>query len=214
MIRPILAAGMAAAFALSLSGCAKSSNVSTQSAGSSSTTTGSSSGTALVPAGTVFDGALQQEINSKTSKNGDTFTLVEHDTLFHKNAGLHGAIIDGHLDNVAAAGLGKKPAMTIVFDDIRMPDGTKAPVNVQLVSLNAFNAKSHKMRTLGLMFGGAVAGHTAAKIAGKKHGGLLGAAGGYVLSQEMKSDIDVKPGTVLAVKVLSDADASSNGGAQ
>ncbi len=198
---------MATAFALSLAACGKSSNVSTQSAGSSAQTAANGTGATLVKAGTVYNGKLQQEINSKTSHSGDTFVLVETDTLFHKDPALHGSTIDGHLENVTPAGMGHKPGMTIVFDDIKMADGTKAPVNVTLLSMNEFNAKSHKMRTLGLMAGGAVAGHMAAHAAGKKHGGLLGAAGGYALSQEMKSDIDVKPGTVVQVKFNNDANA-------
>ncbi len=190
---------------LSLAACAKSSHVSTQSAGAASSATASAGGTVLVKAGTIFYGRLQRELSSKTSTDGQTFQLDETDTLLHRNAALHGAVIDGHLEGVAAAGLGKKPAMTIVFDDIKMPDGATAPIDVQLLSLGAFDAKSHKLRTLGMMVGGAIAGHEAAKVAGKHHGGVIGAVGGYVLSQELKTDIDVKPGTTLKLKFLRDA---------
>ncbi len=206
MIRSIAAVGMATVFALSLAACSKNSNVSTQSAGSSAQTA-AGTGATLVKAGTVFNGRLQQEISSKSSHTGDIFVLAETDSMFHKDPTLHGSVIDGHLENVTPAGMGRKPGMTVVFDDIKFPDGTKAPVNVTLLSMNEFNAKSHKMRTLGLMAGGAVAGHMAGHAAGKKHGGLLGAAGGYALSQEMKTDIDVKPGTLIRVKFNSDANA-------
>ena len=207
MIRSVTAAALAAAFAISLAGCSKSSNVTTQSNGTTATGTVPGTGATLVKAGTVFNGKLQQEISSKTSHDGDTFALVETDTLMHKDPALHGSVLEGHLSNVTPAGMGRKPAMTIVFDDVKMADGTKAPADVQIVSMNEFNAKSHKMRTIGLMVGGAMAGHMAAHVAGKKHGGLMGAAGGYVLSQEMKTDIDVKPGTVVRVKFLQDANA-------
>ncbi len=204
MIRGLIATAMCAAIALPLAGCGKSSNVSTQSAGSAAP---AGSGPAVVTAGTVYYGKLKQEISSKKSHDGDTFVLVQTDTLVHKNPALNGSQIEGHLENVTPAGMGRKPGMTIVFDDIRMPDGTTAPVNVQLISANEFDAKSHKLRTIGLMIGGAVAGHT---VAGKKHGGMMGAAGGYALSQQMKTDIDVKPGTVVQVKFLSDANANGN----
>ena len=210
MIRGLIATAMCAAIALPLASCGKSSNVSTQSAG----TTSAGTGATVVKAGTVYNGKLQQEISSKKNHDGDTFVLIETDTLLHKNPALKGSQIDGHLDNVTPAGMGRKPGMVIVFDDIQMPDGTKAPVNVQLLSAGEFDAKSHKMRTVGLMVSGAVAGHMAGKATGKKHGGLLGAAGGYALSQEMKTDIDVKPGTIVQVKFLSDANANgtANGG--
>jgi hypothetical protein len=189
-------AAAAALLMLALAACGKSSNVSTQSAGANAAAP--AGGTVVAEAGTIYRGKLQQEINSKTSHNGDTFTLV----AVGAPAALAGSSIEGHLSNVQAAGLAKKPAMTIVFDDVLLSDGTKVPINVSLLSENDFGAKSHHMRTFGMMAAGAMAGHMAA---GRHHGGLMGAAGGYVLSQEMKTDIDVKPGTVIAVKFLSPA---------
>ena len=178
---------------LALCACGKSSNVSTQSAASGAAP--AAGGVVIVTSGTQFRGKLQQEISTKTSHDGDTFTILRSD----------GAIIDGHLAGVSPAGFNKKPALTVVFDDVRLPDGEKAPVNVQLVNVGAFDAKSHHWRTIGMVLGGGAAGHVAA---GKHHGGLLGAAGGYMLSQEMKTDVDVKPGTVIAVRFLNDAVAA------
>jgi len=175
--------------------------VSTQSAAASSAPA-APGGTVIVTKGTKFIGKLGQEISSKKSHDGDTFTLSQADTVFYRIPNLHGALIDGHLENVHPAAVGKNPAMTIVFDDIHMPDGSKVPINVKIDNLGAFDAKSHHWRTLGLMLGGAIAGHMAA---GQHHGGLLGAAGGYIVSQQMKNDIDVKPGTQIEVRFLSDA---------
>lgn len=186
--------------ALSLAACGKQQHVETQSAGAGAQA--SPGGHVVVPANTNFYGKLDTEISTKASHTGDKFTITHTDTFFHKNPALQGAVIEGHLDNVTPAGMGKKPNLTLVFDDVKMPDGTTAPVDVKLVSLHAFDAKSHKMRTLGMVVGGAVAGHVAA---GKHHGGMLGAASGYALSQTMKTDIDVKPGTVLEVHFNADA---------
>jgi hypothetical protein len=203
MIRYLVTAGMALLCAVSLAACAgKSSNVTTQSAGSSAAPPTGASTVVLVTSGTTVKTRLQQEISSKKNHDGDKFTLVVQNSS--KNPSLNGAVIDGHLDNVTAAGMGRKPAMTIVFDDIRTPDGTTAPVDVQIVNSNAFNAKSHHLRTIGMMIGGGIAGHMAA---GKHHGGLAGTAGGYALSQQMKTDVDVKRGTVIVVRFKNDATA-------
>jgi hypothetical protein len=51
-----------------------------------------------------------------------------------------------------------------------------------------------------MMIGGAVSGHEVAKRTGRRHGALLGAAGGYALSQTLKTDIAVPAGTVLEVR--------------
>jgi len=190
---------LTAAAALLVWGCAKSAPVTTQSSGAA----GATGGTVLVAAGTDFYGKLQQSIGTKTSKNGDKLTLVQTDTFLHKNPALHGILIEGHLDNIQAAGAMRKPAMTIVFDDVQMPDGTKAPVDVQLVSVNAFEPKTHHLRTIGLMIGGAIAGHAVAKHTGASHGTLAGAAAGYVMSQALKTDIAVPAGTVIELRIKS-----------
>ena len=171
----------------------------------------SSGGPVVVAAGTDFYGKLQQQISTKRSHDGDTFTLVQTDTLFHKNPALHGSTIDGHLENVRPAGTMRNPALTIVFDDIRMADGTKAPVAVRLMSMNKFEPRTHHMRTIGLMIGGAIAGHEASKHTGKGHGATLGAASGYALSQTMKTDIIVPAGTVIEVKFQQPARAAATG---
>jgi len=181
-----IAAGLAAA--IGLTACGHSSNVTTQSAVTGAPSAG---GDVLVQAGTEFRGRLQQEIATDKSHDGDTFTIVQPD-----------ATIDGHLENISPAGMGKKPTLTIVFDDIKLADGRTAPIDVRLLHVGTFDAKSHHWRTIGMMLGGAVAGHIAA---GRHHGGLMGAAGGYLLSQQMKTNVDVKPGSLIAVRFLHDA---------
>ena len=90
--------------------------------------------------------------------------------------------------------------MTIVFDDIRLPDGTKEPVNVTLVTTHQFDPKTHHIRTIGMMIGGAIVGHIASKHGGPHHGSLLGAAGGYAASQALKTDVYVPAGSIVELR--------------
>ena len=76
-------------------------------------------GAVVVPAGHRFYGKLNVPIGTKTSHNGDAFTLAQTDTFFHNDPALHGAVVDGHVDDVRAAGPMRDPAMTVYFDDIR-----------------------------------------------------------------------------------------------
>lgn len=197
MLRGFTRVSIMALIALGLVACGRSSNVSTTSAGQNAAQP--QSGQTVIVAGTTFYGKLQQRISSKTSHDGDKFELQQTDTLLHKTPQLHGTMVEGHLENVVPAKTMHKPGLTIAFDDIVLPDGSKAPINVQLVSLNAFNAQSHRLRTIGLMIGGAIAGHAVHK----RGGGLAGAAGGYVLSQTLTTDINVPPGTVLELRFRS-----------
>lgn len=181
-----------------LAGCSHhAANVTTRSAGAGQTATG---GAIVVPAGTDYYGKLVQPIGTKTSKDGDTFALNETRST---NQSLTGAVIDGHLENVQSAGPMRNPKMTIVFDDIRLADGTKAPVDVQLVTARAFAPRTHHLRTIGMMIAGAVAGHEVSIHTGRRHGTLLGAASGYALSQSLKTDIAVPAGTVVELRFRS-----------
>ena len=186
----------AGATALLLSACGNH-NVTTRSAGAGAAPEG---GTTIAAAGTKFYGRLERPIGSKTSRNGDTFSIDETHT---RSPALRGAIVDGHLEDLQAAGAMRNPKMTIVFDDIRLPDGTKEPVNVRLVNLKAFEPQTHRLRTIGMMITGAMAGHAVAARTGTKHGALMGAAGGYALSQTLKTDIVVPAGTLIELKFLS-----------
>lgn len=206
MIRYLPRAGMVLLCAVALTACGKSSNVTTRSAGTNAAAPAPGA-VVLVTSGTTVKTKLQQEISSKKNHSGDKFTLAVQNSS--KAPSLDGAVIEGHLENVTAAGMGHKPSMTVVFDDIRTADGTTAPIAVQIVNTNAFNAKTHHMRTIGMMIGGSIAGHA---MAGKHHGGLAGATGGYLLSQQMKTDVDVRPGTVIVVKFTNDATSQKQNG--
>lgn len=189
----VIAAALSASM---LTACGKSSNVSTAGSTAAPAATG---GAVIATAGSTFRGKLQNEISSKKSHDGDKFSIENK-----------GEVVRGHLENVQPAGVGKKPSMVIVFDNLQMPDGTvAAPIDVRIENMGAFNARSHHFRTLGMMVGGAIAGHMAGGAVHKKHGALAGAAGGYLLSQEMKTDIDVKPGTTIVLKFNKDAVSSA-----
>ena len=197
MKRSAIALILAALTAATLTACGKSSNVTIA---SSTAVPAASGGTVVAAAGSTFRGKLKQEISTKKSHDGDQFTIVA----------TNGETVDGHLENVQAAGFGKKPSMVIVFDDLKSADGsTAAPIDVKIVNAGKFDAKTHHWRTFGMVIGGAMAGHMAGSAAHTKHGSTAGAAGGYMLSQEMKTDVDVRPGTTVVLKFNKDA-VSSN----
>ena len=64
-----------------------------------------------------------------------------------------------------------------------------------------FEPKTHHFRDAAIIVGGAVAGHMAAK---QMHGGLAGAAAGFALVSTLKSDVNVKKGTVIGLALLDD----------
>ncbi len=157
--------------------------------------------TVVAKQGTIVNASLGQSLSSKTSQNGDKFTLSEKDTFFHHDAALQGVVIDGHVENVSPASARHKASMSMIFDDAQLPGGKTVPFNAQLVSLKAIEPHTHHVRDVGLIVGGAVVGHMFAK---QHHGGLAGGAAGFALASSLKSDINVKTGTVVKLKLTSD----------
>jgi len=158
----------------------------------------------LAASGTEVDGALQQELSSNKSKVGDTFSLLERDTFFHKNPQLNQARIDGHVTNVSPASPLHNATMTVVFDDVRLSDGTTMPLRATIISLGDFEPKSHMLRNAGIVIGSAVVGHMVAKHTGNKMGTLAGAAAGVALASSLKSNIVIKPGAIIRLRLTED----------
>jgi hypothetical protein len=154
--------------------------------------------------GAIFDGKINTELSSKTSQNGDPFTLTITGSFFHPHPQLTGAVVDGHVENVTPASATHKATMSLIFDDITFADGTKEPISVIVNKLSEVEPKTHHIRDVGLIVGGAVAGHIVSKKTGHGGGTLAGAAAGFALASSMKSDIEIKPGTIVQLKLKSE----------
>lgn len=155
--------------------------------------------TVLVEKGKEVDAILQQPLNSKTNHDGDRFTLTQTDTFWHRKPQLKGAVIDGHVEHVSPAGAMKKATMNLVFDDMKLADGTSVPLSAKLISLKEVEPQTHKIRDTAIIVGSAVGGHMVGKSTG---GTVAGAAAGVALVQTLKDDIKVKRGTILRLKLL------------
>ncbi|GAC1418454.1 MAG: hypothetical protein NVSMB5_09910 [Candidatus Velthaea sp.] len=158
----------------------------------------------LAHKGAEVDGELQQRLDSGKNHDGDTFTLVPKDTFFHKNPALKGATIEGHLESVTAASHTHKATMNVIFDDVKMPDGTVAAISASVKSFKEFEPKTHHVRDAALIVGGAVAGRMVSKKVGHGGGTLAGAAAGFALASSMKSNIVIKQGTLVRLKMNQD----------
>jgi hypothetical protein len=160
--------------------------------------------TVLTKKGALLEAKVTTPISSKTSQNGDPFSLTITDSLFHHHPELKGAVVDGHLENVSPAGPTHKASLSLIFDEITFPSGEKEPVSVVVNKISQIEPKTHHIRDIGIIVGGAVAGHIVSKKTGHGGGTLAGAAAGFALASTMKSDIVIKPGTVIQLKLKAD----------
>ena len=201
----------AAVACVALCAAACSSNSSSQTSGSGQTSqstgqagAGGGSGTTLAARGAEVDAVVQQDLNSGKNKQGDAFTLTEKDTFFHKNPSLNGATIDAHVENVSPASPTHKATMTVVFDDVKLADGSSAPIRASIISMGDFQPQGHALRNIGIVVGATVAGHMLAKKTGNHLATLAGAAAGIALASSLKSNIEVKPGTLVRLRLTDD----------
>jgi hypothetical protein len=156
--------------------------------------------TVLAQKGAEVDGTLTTTLSSKSSHDGDAFTLDAKDTWFHKNPLPKGSLIEGHVEQVSPASPAHKASMVVVIDDVKLPDGTTAPFNAKVVSFKEFEPRTHHIRDTMFVLGGAVGGHLLSKHTGVKGGTFGGAAAGFALAASMKSDITVKRGTLVKLR--------------
>ena len=160
--------------------------------------------TMLTKHGAEIDARVMTPISTKTSKSGDAFSLNVTDTLFNHHPELKGAKIDGHLENVAPAGPLHKASLNVIFDDITFADGRSEPISVAVKNMGALEPKTHHIRDMGIIVGSAVVGHIASKKTGHGGGTLAGGAAGFALVSAMKSDIVIKPGTLVKLRLQQD----------
>jgi hypothetical protein len=140
--------------------------------------------------GTLINGRVEREISTRTAQDGDRFA-VRTDA---------GAVIYGHLSQVARANIGRKAHLTLHFDRIRFSDGTSAPLSAKLVAVNQ-KKQTNYVRAAGTVLGGMVAGNILGKALGTNAGGAIGVVGGGLLAANTASDIDVPRDSAIEVQL-------------
>jgi hypothetical protein len=161
-------------------------------------------GAPLTKKGAEVDVRVLTPMSTKTSHDGDTFEMVETDLIFVRHPELKGATIEGHLENVVPASPTHKASMNVIFDDIKFADGRTEPISIALKNMSAFEPRTHHIRDMGIIIGSAVAGHVVSKKTHVGGGTLGGAAAGFAIVSAMKSDLTIKPGTIVKLKLLND----------
>lgn len=171
-----------------------------------------------VASGTVLRARLNNTLNSKTSRVGDTFTATVTEPVYSETGTMvipTGSTLTGRVNSVQAAQKGGKPGtIDVSFVSLKTPNGTRRVINGTLTDLDAKNAKTDsegttsggKMNNRKLIFigggtaGGAVLGAAIGGGKGALIGGLLGAGGGFLGDRLTKgSEAEVKSGTEFGI---------------
>jgi hypothetical protein len=171
-----------------------------------------------VAAGEVIRVRMEQTLNSKTAKVGDTFTTKTIDPVYSDTGVIvipQGSTVTGRVDRAQAAAKGGKPGeMDVTFVEVKLPNGTRKLISGTLTDLDTKKGKSDSEGTVagdkmghrkviftgaggvgGAVLGGAIGGGKGAII-----GGIAGAVGGFITQSQTKGEnVEVKPGTEFGV---------------
>ncbi len=156
---------------------------------------------ALVPAtGSQYAGVLSQSITTKSAYPGEPVTLTH---VTSASGSIAGATMYGTVTSVVKPGQGRSAQLQMTFTKLVMPSGASYAVDGVVTGMQA-QTKNNTLKEAA----GTVAGMIVGNIVGKTifhtgAGGLLGAAGGYLVAKNNRADVTVPSGSTVRVMLRS-----------
>jgi hypothetical protein len=154
---------------------------------------------------TLFQGAqinarMRSTIDTGQAHVGDRFVMDVVPPYPSGNPAFQGAIIAGEITQVTPAGQGRKPALGLQFDYLRLADGSTVDISASMTD-DARKAE-HKnglkvaLTTLGGMLLGNAIGKTLFHIGGL---GAVGAVGGLLYGLNSKANFQLESGSNVQI---------------
>lgn len=153
-----------------------------------------------LPQGAVVKGTLAQVLNSKNVNVGDQFTLTN---VASQDGSVTGATVYGHVASVQRASMGRKAEIGLAYDRIQFADGTSTDVRGQTVSMYEKPKVNSVVKDVAGAVGGMVVGNIVGKWTGMPTnlGGGLGAAGGFIVANNVQENFMVPVGTTVSMRL-------------
>jgi hypothetical protein len=150
--------------------------------------------------GAQINGRLRTDLNTGNAHVGDRFVMDVVPPYPSGNPDFQGAIIAGEVTTVTAAGQGKKPALGLQFDYLRLADGSTVDISATMTQDQRKQEQASgghvALTTLGGMLLGNVLGKTIFHTGG---GGIVGAAGGLLYGLNKKTNFDLPSGSNVQI---------------
>ena len=171
---------------------------------------------ATIPNGTKVVAVIHKGINSATLTPGTDFKLHIDDP---SQPALAGAVIVGHVTNVAGPGGMTRASISFVFDYIQFASGKKEPIHAAVVSKNVTQTNTSQARKEQIKFSlppMTVGTVTPGPIAWQMHFGggskpsvtpaPSGNSGGVVYAQQTGEQIVIPPGSPVTLQLTAELD--------
>jgi hypothetical protein len=157
---------------------------------------------AALQAGSLLNGTLNQNLSSNHAYVGQPVSL-SNVTSDDGSGSVVGGTLYGSVTSVQKAGQGRQGKIAMVFTRLVTRSGATYAVNTT-VTKTATSTKNNTLKEAG----GAVAGMLVGNMIGKTifhtaGGGIVGAAGGFLLAKNNNSDINIPAGSAVQVQINS-----------
>ena len=153
---------------------------------------------AQVSPGTELVGNLDQSIDSKNATIGQGFTMSNvHST----DNNITGARIYGHVAAVQHAGQGTPGRVDLAFDKVVTRSGNTYAIQGRVESSQT-NTANNTLKEVGGAVAGMIVGNIVGKAVGTNAGGLLGAAGGYIVARNNRQNVSIPANSAVTLQVL------------
>ena len=151
-------------------------------------------------AGTQCAGTITTTIDTGTATVGQPVILTN---VRSQSGDITGATMYGTVTRVVRAGQGRPAQIQMTFNRLRLPNGTTYAINGVVTGMQT-NTKSNAAKEAGGAVAGMLVGNMLLKtIFHASGGGLLGAAGGYLIAKNNRQNMTIPAGSVVRVELRS-----------
>jgi outer membrane lipoprotein SlyB len=153
-----------------------------------------------VPAGAVINGALGQDLSSKSATVGQLISAKVQAPV--PDALLENATLVGKVMEASPASQGRNPKLEVTFTSIKLAgSATELPMSAKITKIS-ITQKSNALNEAAGAAAGMVVGNIVGKWLGTNAGGAIGAVGGYALTSNAKQDLSVPAGSQVTLQLL------------
>ncbi len=144
--------------------------------------------------------AMQSTLDTGTAYVGERFTARVVPPYPEGDTDLANAVASGEVVKVTPAGQGRNPELLVNFSTITLANGSSYPINAEVTGAGTTQQSKSGGHTVLTTIGGLIAGNVLAKVifhAATGIGGLIGAAGGFLIGQNKKANLTLNPGATI-----------------
>lgn len=144
--------------------------------------------------------SMQSTLDTGTAYVGERFTARVVPPYPEGDTDLANAVASGEVVKVTPAGQGTNPELYLNFTSVTLANGSSYPLSAVVTAVGSKQQPKNGGHVALTTIGGLIAGNVIAKTifhAATGIGGLIGAAGGFLIGQNKKSNFTVSPGASI-----------------